>query len=455
MLSIIGITMIVIFLFIVLKNKLSIFNALSLVSLIFGVLVVIITPSTFRDLFDWIYSGVFFSYDSELGRISSGVIPASMLIMFAVFYFNTMLDAGLFDPAIAFFIKFAQGDPLRIMLATLLTSTVTSLSGDTTTTIIICLSTFLALYKQMKINLGYLSLMIIGPSIIFNLLPWGGPAVSAALVTEVSLNNLFMQMLPGMVVGYIYIFCVAVHLGLKERKRVCTLYADGKITVTNHQMDKMLESVYSRNKEYKRYNKQWFNLALTAVVLALLFADVAHGSILFLLGTAIALTVNYGTPEETMEVINRNAADAVMPALGSLAAGVFSGVLTQSGMAESLANDFTNIIPDAFSLRVLPFYAIMTGLFLIVLPTDAYFFGITRVLNKTFTSFGIAPINTAVASLIGESWAIMSPTIASIHVLTKLTEQSMGEYHKLYFKYYGVLMVIWLVVYRLTGAIVF
>lgn len=455
MLSIIGITMIVVFLWIVLKNKLPIFNALTLVSLFFGVIVVLLTNYSFSDLFDWLFAGMFFSFDSELNRISSGVVPASMLIMFAVLYFNTMLDVGLFDSGIVFFIKFAEGDPLRILLATFLTSTVTSLSGDTTTTIIICLSTFLALYKQLNLNLSYLSLIIVGPSILFNLLPWGGPTVSAAIVTDVPLNDLFIRMIPGMVVGFIYMLGVAVHLGLKERRRICSLSEDGKIHTSDEQMQSMLNGVYERGKEYKKYENQWFNLLLTAVILILLFADIAHGSVLFFVGTIIAVSFNYRKYGELLEMIERNAADAIVPAMGSLAAGVFSGVLTNSGMAESLATHFTALVPDGLSAYVLPLYAIMTGLFLIVLPTDAYFFGITRVLGKSFESFGIQPMHTAVASLIGESWAIMSPTIASIHVLVNRTEQTMGEYHKLYFRYYGQLLFIWLLVYRLTGAIVF
>lgn len=454
MLSLIALMMIIVFLYIIIKNKMSIFNALIIVSLAFGVLTVLITDATFRELFDWIFSGVFYSFNPELNKIESGVIPASMLIMFAVLYFDTMLVAGLFDPAIAFFVKFAKGDPLRIILATFLTSTVTSLSGDTTTTIIICLSTFLALYKQLKLNLGYLSIVIVGPSIIFNLLPWGGPTLSASIVTDVSLNALFLNMLPGMIVGYIYVLGVAIHLGLKERRRVCNESADGKISISQAQTDSMLESIYLRDKAYKRYENKWFNLLLTLAILALLFADIAHGSILFMLGTAIAVTYNYNTPQKAVEVLEMNAADAILPALGSLAAGVLSGILTKSGMAESLAGTFTGLMPENVVSSVLPFYAIMTGLFLIILPTDAYFFGITRVLKETFQSFGISPMSTAVASLTGESWAIMSPTIASIHVLTNKTEQTMSEYHRLYIKYYGALMFIWLGIYWMTGAIV-
>lgn len=451
MLSIIAIIMIVVFLLVILKNKLQIFTALTIVSLVFGVIIVILTGSTFADLFDWLFAGVFYQVDPTTGEIEAGVITASILVMFAVLFFDTLLEAGLFDSAIVFFIKIAKGDPLKIILASFLTSTVISFSGDSTTTIIVCLSLFLPLYKQLGMNLGYLALSIVGPSIILNLLPWGGPTVSISLVTGVELNDIFLAMVPAMVVGYIYIFCVVLYLGKKEQRRLKFDGLESEFSDNDKLTESMITSVFNYNKENKRYQYTWLNVLLLAVTLILLFSGVAHGSILFMLGTAIALFINYRTPKETTKIIELNASDAILPALGSLGAGVFSGVLTNSGMATSLATTFANIIPESLSDVILPIYAVITAIFLIILPTDAFFFGITKVLNNTFVSLGIEPMKTSIASLIGESFAVMSPTIASIHVLVEKTELKMSEYHQLYLKYYGVLLIIWIVMYYFTG----
>jgi hypothetical protein len=43
------------------------------------------------------------------------VAPTGILLMFAVLYFSVMLDAGLFDPVIAFIVRSVKGDPLKVI----------------------------------------------------------------------------------------------------------------------------------------------------------------------------------------------------------------------------------------------------------------------------------------------------------------------------------------------------
>lgn len=38
--------------------------------------------------------------------------------MFAVLYFATMLDAGLFDPVIASIVRTVKGDPSKVVMGT-------------------------------------------------------------------------------------------------------------------------------------------------------------------------------------------------------------------------------------------------------------------------------------------------------------------------------------------------
>ncbi|MBR8644283.1 hypothetical protein KEH51_05430 [[Brevibacterium] frigoritolerans] len=61
---------------------------------------------------------------------------------------------------------------MKVTMATVLTATVVTMNGDTTTTIIICVAAFLQLYKQMNIKLIYLAVIIVTPIGIFNQLPW-------------------------------------------------------------------------------------------------------------------------------------------------------------------------------------------------------------------------------------------------------------------------------------------
>ncbi len=46
------------------------------------------------------------------------VAPTGIMLVFAVLYFAVMLDAGLFDPVVAFIIKTVKGDPLKVVMGT-------------------------------------------------------------------------------------------------------------------------------------------------------------------------------------------------------------------------------------------------------------------------------------------------------------------------------------------------
>lgn len=105
MLLVLALLMILSFIVLLSKNKLSIIGALTLVPLFFGVLVILLTDATFSDLFQWITDALFFKVNEATGKVSMGVISPGLLILFAVMYFDLMLNVGLFDPLCEFFIK--------------------------------------------------------------------------------------------------------------------------------------------------------------------------------------------------------------------------------------------------------------------------------------------------------------------------------------------------------------
>jgi len=80
------------------------------------------------------------------------VAPTGILLMFAVLYFSVMLDAGLFDPVIAFIVRSVKGDPLKVVVGTAILTMLVYLDGDGTATFMIVLSTFLPICKKLGIS---------------------------------------------------------------------------------------------------------------------------------------------------------------------------------------------------------------------------------------------------------------------------------------------------------------
>ena len=70
-----------------------------------------------------------------------------IMLFFAIYMFTFMIDAGLFDPLSNAMIRFAKGDPLKVMLTTVALTAGVSLNGDGTTTMIIVCTAFVPIYK--------------------------------------------------------------------------------------------------------------------------------------------------------------------------------------------------------------------------------------------------------------------------------------------------------------------
>lgn len=454
MLTFLALAMIVTFIVLLAKKKLPVFAALTIVPLVFGIIATLATGHNIMDLFKWIQEGVFFKLNAKTGKVSFGVISPAILILFSILYFDIMLGVGLFDPVAEFFIKKAKGDPMKVLLSTVMVASVVSLNGDTTTTIIICIAAFLNLYKQLGLKLSYLAIVVVAPIGIWNQLPWGGPTIAAATALGVDVSQLFAKLLPGLLVAQVVVIFVAAYLGKKERQRL-NYKPSGKEKISQEHLDQMLSAIRDNNPELKRPKLYWFNLLLTLASLALLVKGDIHGSIIFMLGSAIALIVNYRTVAECNERLEALAEDVLPTAVVTLGAGVFSGVLTGTGMANALANSIASIIPTALGSHMAPVYAVIAAPAICFLPQDAFYFGIASVIKGVMTQFGISPMQAAVASMVGQAFRLISPVIPALYMLCGETKQNFVDFQKEYVKYFWVVIVTYLVVYGILGTLPF
>lgn len=452
MLTILALAMIVLFIVFLSKKKLSVFAALTLIPLVFGIIAVVVTNSSIMDLFEWIKQGIFFKSNAETGKVSLGTISPAITILFSILYFDVMLNVGLFDPVAEFFIRKAKGDPLKVLLSTVMVASIVSLNGDTTTTIIICLAAFLNLYKQLKLKLSYLAIVIAAPIGIWNQLPWGGPTIAAATAINVEISQLFRALLPGLLVAQVAVIGVAAYLGKKERRRL-NFNAGSTLEVSQEHINQMLAAIRDNEPELKRPKLYWFNLLLTLGSLVLLVKGDIHGSVIFMLALAVALIVNYKTVEACTERLEALSGDALPTAVITLGAGVFSGVLSGSGMATALANTIAGSIPTALGSHMAPVYAVIAAPAICFLPQDAFYFGIASVISGVMAQFGISPMEAAVASMVGQSFRLISPVIPALYMLCGETHQNFVDFQKEYIKYFWIVIVVYLVVYGITGVL--
>jgi CitMHS family citrate-Mg2+:H+ or citrate-Ca2+:H+ symporter len=67
--------------------------------------------------------------------------------------------------------------------------------------------------------------------------------------------------------------------------------------------------------------------------------------------------------------------------------------------------------------------------------------------------FGITPMQAAVASMVGQSFRLISPVIPALYMLCGETKMNFVDFQKEYSKYFWIVIITYLVVYGLTGAL--
>lgn len=449
---IIGLLMIAVFVIAISKRWLSPYAALAACPLIAAVIYCVVTGQSVTNVFDWIYSGVFYSVN-ESGKVSAGTMRSALMVLFACTYFTLMMQVGLFDPLVIGIIKLVKGDPLKIIVAATLVAAGVSLDGDGTSTVLITTAAFMPLFKQFKIKSGYLAILIALPTSVFNMSPWGGPLARVLSALDLDVTELFPLLLPGMAVVMIYAIVLAYFIGRKERAR---LGYDPKHSgqITDAELEKMIDIVRDNNAELKRPKMIWYNFIVTAIIMYMLIAGVANSAVLFMAGLAFALVANYGFNFKEQKDRLAAALEDGMPACAMIvASGFLMGVLNGSGMGNGIAQFLGSLVP-AGQEGMLPLLTAVLGIpGLIFLSSDGYYFGILPVLANLASLYGISMTAMGVAAMVPLATYYATPLIAWIFILCDRCEVEFADYQKSILKVGIPAFVLYIITFYITGAI--
>ncbi|WP_030966349.1 CitMHS family transporter [Streptomyces sp. NRRL S-378] len=172
----------------------------------------------------------------------------------------------------------------------------------------------------------------------------------------------------------------------------------------------------------------WFNAGLTVALLAAMITELLPIPVLFLLGAALALTVNFPhMPDQKARLAAH--ADNVLNVAGMVfAAAVFTGVLTGTGMVKHMADWLVGAIPDGMG----PHMALVTGLLSLPLTyfmsNDGFYFGVLPVLAEAGAAHGVSPLEIARASLVGQALHMSSPLVPAVYVLVGMAKVEFGDH---------------------------
>ncbi|MFG2213913.1 MULTISPECIES: CitMHS family transporter [unclassified Streptomyces] len=481
MLTILGFAMIATFLVLIMLKKMSPIAALVLIPALFCVAV-----GQGAKLGDYVIDGV------------GNLAPTAAMLMFAIVYFGVMIDVGLFDPIVRGILRFCKADPMRIVVGTAVLAAIVSLDGDGSTTFMITVSAMYPLYKRLKMSLVVMTGVAATANGVMNTLPWGGPTARAATALKLDAGDIFVPMIPALGIGLVAVLLLAVVLGRRERKRLGMLTLDEALaTGTAAEPETVLVGAGGGSDRIRknsggagagtgtgaggdaaehpaadedtdadegfkgldpdratlRPKLYWFNAGLTIALLTAMIMELMPIPVLFLLGAALALTVNFPhMPDQRARIAAH--ADNVLNVSGMVfAAAVFTGVLSGTGMVEHMADWLVGAIPDGMG----PHMAIVTGILSIPLTyfmsNDGFYFGVVPVLAEAGAAHGVSPLEIARASLVGQPLHMSSPLVPAVYVLVGMAKVEFGDHTRFTVKWAALTSLVVLCAGLLFGII--
>lgn len=417
-LALLGFAMIAVFMALVMTRRMSAVVALIIVPIVFALI-----------------AGAEAGAGAMMLKGLTQTAPTAIMLMFAILYFGVMIDAGLFQPLVRSIVAWAGDNPVKLMLGHVALVAIVGLDGDGTTTVLVAVSALLPVYRRLGIDILKFAVLGSMTFILMNMSPWGGPAARVAASLKIDPSELFVPMLPVVGVGLLSVFALAWWFGCQERTRLAAQPAVATLDAVPDVSDTALAGAFQSDPAALRPRLIWVNFALTAVLMVAVVLRLAPLPALFMAGVALALAINYPRLADQRDRLVSHAGNVLSVGVMVLAAGAFTGVLSETGMIKAMADSILTVLPP----EVGPFLAPITALISIpanfLLSADAWYFGILPVIAETAAPYGVTPEQIGRASLMGGPVHSLSPLVAAVYLKCALLNIELADLQRYAWKY--------------------
>jgi CitMHS family citrate-Mg2+:H+ or citrate-Ca2+:H+ symporter len=332
----------------------------------------------------------------------SSIAPVAGMFVFAILYFGIMEDAGLLDPIVNRILRAVGMRPTRVVVGTALLALLIHLDGSGAVCFLVTIPAMLPVYDKLGMDKRVLACATALAAGV-NFLPWTGPTLRASAALKVPVTDLFRPMIGVQAIGLIYVFGVACWLGKREERRLGLSAASAGALPANAAMTgPVMKELTPEQQRLRRPHLFWPNLIITLFVMGVMIGGWVDPVVMFMLGTVAALILNHPKPAEQRARIDAHAKAALLMAAILLAAGAFTGIMTDSGMLKALAQAGVGFVPSSAGHLIPVSIGLVSMPLSLLFDPDSYYFGVLPIVAEVYRSLGGQPIAVAQASLLGQ-----------------------------------------------------
>ena len=397
----------------------------------------IMRPSL-SDLSDWVTSGL------------QGQVSNAAMFTFAIIFFGVMMDSGVFDRIVAKMMLGAKS-VTAVCILTVLATMVAHSDGSGATTYLIVIPPFLMIYKKLKMRPLVLMCLVSITAGVMNSLPWGGPCGRLAAGFGISATDIVVAELPGMIIGLILCFLVAQYYSGQEKKRGAGMPAGMKPSDLFSVADKTEEE-----KALLRPGLFGFNVVLIIVTIVVMFVSGLPTFLCFMVAAALGLIVNYPDAKLQGERLKSYAPTVLTMVSVLFASGVFTGILNNSPMKDSMVEVVSNILSGSATAHINTIMGFLWGpLSAMGLNHEACAYTIVPMLQSIASDY-VTPLQASASYLMTfVPQVFVNPSTAAMYIGLGLAGIEFKDHWKFTFKWAMLICTVCFAGSILVGAIPF